>query len=203
MHDSQSPRHRHHFATKQGSQHRPGWQDILLLEECRINHPKRGYKDGKLIPGSGGDLCDQANTLHLLVLESPLTVTELHFHSDVLTLDEELGVPFSSGTSVEYNNVDYRFVNDTGQDFQLLSWCEGEMHYAQLRCEHEIPYYYRLVEEDHHFAKEKDKYYRISKIYRETYDKANGSLIKKGLIRDNHSEVMFAPSLIPPSLLRQ
>ncbi len=171
--------------------------------------PKRGYKDGrvikdgKLIPGSGGGLCNLANTLHLLVLESPLTVTELHFHSDALAPDEGPRVPFSSGTSVGYNNVDFRFVNDTDQDFQLLSWCEGEMHYAQLRCEHEIPYYYKLVEEDHHFAKEKDKYYRISKIYRETYDKANGTLVKKELIRDNHSEVMFDPSLIPPSLLRQ
>ena len=169
---------------------------------------KRGYKDGrvikdgKLIPGTGGGLCNLANTLHLLVLESPLTVTELHFHSDALAPDEGSRTPFSSGTSVGYNNVDFRFVNNTDQDFQIRSWCKGEMHFAQLRCEHDISVYYKLVEEDHHFSKEGEKFYRVSKIYRETYDKTSNELIEKKLIRDNHSEVMFDQSLIPIDQIR-
>ena len=170
---------------------------------------KRGFKDGRIIkdgilmPGLGGGLCNLANTLHLLVLESPLTVTELHFHSDALAPDEGPRKPFASGTSVSYNSVDFRFRNDTDQDFQIVAWCRGEENYAVLRCEHEFEYCYRLVEEDHHFVKEGDKYYRVSKIYHETCDRETGECISRRLLRDNHSEVMYDPAYIPKDLLRE
>ena len=169
---------------------------------------KKGYKDGrvivdgKLITGVGGGLCNLANTLHLLVRQTPLTVTELHFHSDALAPDEGPRKPFANGTSVSYSNIDFRFTNNTDQDFQIIVKCEGEMLYAQLRCEHAFPYTYKLAEEDHHFCKEGDKYYRVSRIYHETYDKETNELLQRKLIRDNHSEVMYDPELIPEELLR-
>ena len=168
---------------------------------------KRGYKNGrvilggKLVPGVGGGLCNLANTLHLLVLSTPLTVTELHFHSDALAPDEGPRKPFSNGTSVNYNNIDFRFKNETDQDFQIVVGCRGEELFAELRCEREFPYTYRLAEEGHHFRKEGDKFYRVSKIYHETYDRKSGKLINRRLIRDNHSEVMYDPELIPKELL--
>ena len=169
---------------------------------------KKGYldgriiQDGKLIPGLGGGLCNLANTLHLLVLQTPLTVTELHTHSDALAPDEGPRKPFANGTSISYNNIDFRFRNDTDQDFQIVIGCRGEDLCAQLRCEHPYPYTYRLAEEDHHFSKEGDTWYRISKIYHETYDKETGELLNRRLILDNHSEVMFDPVLIPQELIR-
>lgn len=169
----------------------------------------KGYKEGriirnhKLITGTGGGLCNLANTIHLLVLDSPLTVTEFHKHSDALAPDQGKRVPLSAGTSVSYNNLDFRFRNDTDQDFQLLLWCEGENLHAQLRSAAPIPHRYELIEEDHHFRREGEKYYRISKIYRQTWDKATGALLEKKLILDNHSEVMFDPSLIPPEQIRE
>ena len=169
---------------------------------------KKGYldgriiQDGKLIPGLGGGLCNLANTLHLLVLQTPLTVTELHTHSDALAPDEGPRKPFANGTSISYNNIDFRFRNDTDQDFQIVIGCRGEDLCAQLRCEHPYPYTYRLAEEDHHFSKEGDTWYRTSKIYHETYDKETGELLNRRLILDNHSEVMFDPVLIPQELIR-
>ena len=56
---------------------------------------------------------------------------------------------------------------------------------------------YDLLEEGHHFAKEGEDYYRISKIYRLTLDRATGQVLDKTLIRDNHSLVMFDPALLP------
>ena len=56
-----------------------------------------------------GGLCNLANTLNLLVMHSPLKVTELHTHSDALSPDHGTRVPFGTGTSVSYNYVDYRF----------------------------------------------------------------------------------------------
>ena len=60
----------------------------------------------------------------------------------------------SSGTSVEYNYIDFRFKNNTDQDFSLFTWCENEYLFAELRCNKELQFEYELVEEDRHFKKE-------------------------------------------------
>lgn len=169
---------------------------------------RKGYKDGrvlvsnKLRPGIGGGLCNLANTIHLLVIHSPLKVTEFHQHSDALAPDGDKRIPLSAGTSVSYNYIDFRFENNTDQDFQLLLWCEGDKYYGELRSEKAIPWTYEITEEDHHFRKEGDKYYRSSMIYRNIKDKNSGSIVKKELILDNHSEVMFDYSLIPEDQIR-
>ncbi|MDR1388828.1 MAG: VanW family protein [Treponema sp.] len=169
---------------------------------------KRGFKEGRvlyqnrLITGSGGGLCNLANTIHLLVLHSPLDVTEFHGHSDALAPDEGKRVPFSAGTSVSYNYVDYRFKNNTRADMQLLAWCEGDLLYAELRSETDSPWSYELVEEDHRFRKEGNKYYRISKIYRNISDKQTGAVVNKELVLNNHSEVMYDYDLIPKEQIK-
>lgn len=163
---------------------------------------KNGYKDGrvivggKLMPGIGGGLCNLANTISLLVYHSPLDVTEIHFHSDALAPDGEIRVPLSTGTSVSYNNIDFRFKNNTDRDVQLLVWCENERLYAQLRSTSEFPFHYEITEEGHRFICEGGKYYRISKIYRDTYDNTSKKMLSHDLIRDNRSEVMYDPKLI-------
>ena len=170
---------------------------------------RKGYKEGriieknKLIAGIGGGLCNLGNTIHLLVLHSPLKVTEFHKHSDALAPDEGKRVPFSAGTSVCYNHIDFRFKNITDQDIQLLIWCEGEILHAELRSEKPFPYSYELTEEDHHFKKEGKKFYRNSKIYRNISDRKTNEIVEKELILDNHSEVLFDYDLIPKELIRK
>lgn len=169
---------------------------------------RKGYKEGrviridKLISGKGGGLCNLGNTIHFLILHSPLEVIELHKHSDALAPDEGKRVPLSAGTSVCYNTLDYRFKNNTDQDVQLLLWCEGETLHAELRSEKEFPWRYEIVEEGHHFQKEDDKYYRISKIYRNIIDRLTGDILEKELIWDNHSEVMYDYKLIPKEQIK-
>ncbi|MCL1803168.1 MAG: VanW family protein [Eubacteriaceae bacterium] len=169
---------------------------------------KKGYKEGRvmrkdgLVPGIGGGLCNLANTIHLLVLHSPLEVFEFHSHSDALAPDEGMRVPFSAGTSVSYNYIDYRFKNTTDQDIQLLLWCEGEILCAELRSERAFPWSYRLVEENHHFKREEDKYYRISKIYKEISETATANVLDQELVLDNHSEVLYDYALIPQDQIR-
>lgn len=171
--------------------------------------PKKGYKagrviqHGKLVPDTGGGLCNLANTIHLLVLDSPLDVTEFHTHSDALAPDHGVRVPMSAGTSVSYNYVDFRFKNNTDQSFQLLIWFDDERMHGELRCERPVPWTYEIVEEGHHFRKEGDAYYRVSKIYRDVKDKASGELVRRELIWDNHSKVMFDPSEIPADQIRE
>lgn len=169
---------------------------------------KNGYKDGRVIigdkieAGMGGGLCNLANTLHLLILHSPMDVIEFHSHSDALAPDGEKRIPFATGTSIGYNYADYRFKNNTDQDVQILIWCDEDHLYGELRSQVPFPWIYRLVEEDHHFKKEGDKYYRISKIYRETLDKDSQEVLERLLVLDNHSEVMFDYSQIPVEQIR-
>ena len=170
---------------------------------------RKGYKAGRVIvkgkiePGIGGGLCNLGNTINLLVLHSPLEIVEFHKHSDALAPDPGgVRVPLSAGTSVFYNYIDYRFKNNTDQDVQLFVWCEDGKLYGELRSEKEFPYKYQIVEEDHHFQKEGEKYYRVSKIYRNTIEKETEEIIDKELIWDNHSQVMFDYDLIPKELIR-
>lgn len=170
---------------------------------------KKGYKEGrvieknKLVTGIGGGLCNLANTINLIVLKSPMDVIEFHKHSDALAPDEGKRVPLSAGTSINYNHLDYRFKNNTDQDVQLFVWCKDEVLYAELRSEKDVPLRYEIVEEDHNFKKEGEKFYRNSKIYRESYDKSSGNLMDKKLIWDNHSKVMFDYDLIPKELIKE
>lgn len=169
---------------------------------------KAGYKEGLVISKNGltkdygGGLCQLANMIHYLVLNSPLEVIELHHHSDALFPDDRRRVPFGTGTSVFYNYLDYRFKNTTNQDVQLLLWVEDDILCGELRSESEFPYRYKLVEENHHFKKENDKYFRISQVYRITIDRKTNEEIKKELILDNHSEVMYDYDLIPKEEIR-
>ena len=166
---------------------------------------KQGYKEGlviyrggKLGSGIGGGLCQMANMVHWLVLNSPLTVTELHHHSDALFPDERRRVPFGTGTSVLNNYIDYRFKNTTGQTVQLVTWIEDGELCGELRSEHQYPCRYKLYEEDNRFVEESGKWYRLSKVWRSVIDRGTGEELRRELILDNHSLVMYDPVLIPP-----
>ena len=170
---------------------------------------EKGYKEGLFIgkngfkSGYGGGLCQMANMIHYLVLNSPLEVVEIHHHSDALFPDDRRRVPFGTGTSILYNNVDYRFKNTTDQDYQILVWIENGELCGELRCLKENPLRYKLIEENHHFKKESDgKYYRISQVYRIIIDKESNKEIKRELVLDNHSEVLYDYQLIPKDEIR-
>lgn len=171
---------------------------------------KEGYKKGLVIAkrgefssGYGGGLCQMANMIHWLVLNSCLEVVELHHHSDALFPDERRRVPFGTGTSVVYNYVDYRFKNNTQQDIQILVWVENGELCGELRSEKPFDKRYKLVEENHHFRKENGKYYRISQVYRIVIDRKTNKEIGKELILDNHSLVMYDYDLIPKDQIRE
>ena len=185
----------------------PG-QTFSLWKTIGSTTARKGYQEGlvissgKVTSGIGGGLCQMGNMIHWLVLNSPLKVTELHHHSDALFPDERRRVPFGTGTSVCYNHIDYRFLNDTDQPVQLLTWIDGDSLCGELRSMKPFPNRYKLVEEDHYFSREGDAYFRNSKVYRIVIDRETDREIAKELILDNHSRVMYDPALIPKEQLR-
>ncbi len=163
---------------------------------------EKGYLDGlvihngKLGQGIGGGLCQLANLIHWLVLNSPLTVTELFHHSDALFPDSGRRVPFGTGTGVFYKNIDYRFRNDTDVPVQLLIWQSGGQLRGELRSCRTFPYVYRITEENQGYTEEEGIFYRVSQVYRLTLDRTR-NIVKRELILNNHSKVMYDYSLIP------
>jgi len=164
---------------------------------------KKGYLEGMTIKGScigrasGGGLCQLANLIHWLVLNSPLKVSELHHHTDALFPDDRRRVPFGTGTSVFYNHLDYRFTNTTDIPVQIRVWVKDNILYGELRSTKEFPYEYSIIEEGHCFVKEAEDYFRCSRIYKEIKNKENGKVAKRELVLENHSKVMYDHSLIP------
>ena len=159
---------------------------------------------GNLTKGIGGGLCQMANMIHWLVLHTPLTVTELHHHSDALFPDVKRRVPFGTGTSIAYKSSDYRFKNTTNYPVQIRVWLDDVYLYGEIRSTAELPYKYKIVEEDSYYAKEIDgKYYRNSKVYRIISDKFSKEIKAKELILSNHSKVMYDYKLIPKDQIRE
>ena len=164
---------------------------------------RRGYREGLTIGGGrfytgvGGGLCQLANLIHYLVLNSPLTVRELHHHSDALFPDARRRVPLGTGTAIFYPPVDYRFRNDTDQTVQLRVWLEGDDLCGELRAGHPFLRRYRLREEGAGYVREGEDWFRVSQVYREVLDRATGEVVGRELVLDNHSRVMYDPALIP------
>lgn len=170
----------------------------------------KGYKVGLVISNSqmkqgvGGGLCQMANLVHWLVLHTPLEVTELHHHSDALFPDSKRKVPFGTGTSISYKALDYRFKNTSNTPIQIRVWLDDTFLYGELRSTVPLKEKYKIVEEDSYYAKdEKGVFYRNSKVYRIVIDKETDKEIKKELILNNHSKVMYDYSLIPENEIRE
>ena len=171
---------------------------------------RKGYIEGLVInngrmkKGVGGGLCQLANMIHWLVLHTPLEVTELHHHSDALFPDVKRRVPFGTGTSISYKALDYRFKNTTDNPIQIKVWLDDKFLYGEIRSNVELKYKYKIVEEDNYYAKEDDgKFYRNSKVYRIVIEKITKQEIKKELILNNHSQVMYDYDLIPKDEIRE
>lgn len=170
---------------------------------------RKGYLEGLVISnrqmkkGVGGGLCQMANMIHWLVLHTPLEVTELHHHSDALFPDEKRRVPFGTGTSISYKALDYRFKNTTDHPVQIRVWLDDTFLYGEIRSTVPLNEKYKIVEEDNHYAKDEDGvFYRNSKVYRIIIDKNTNQEIRKELILNNHSEVMYDYNLIPKDQIR-
>ncbi len=170
---------------------------------------RKGYLDGlviynnKLGKGIGGGLCQMANMIHWLVLHTPLQVTELHHHSDALFPDVRRRAPFGTGTSICYKALDYRFKNVTPYTIQLRVWLDDTMLYGEIRSNEPLKEKYKIIEEDNHYAQDENGvFYRNSKVYRVIIDKESKEEIKKELILDNHSRVMYDYNLIPKEQIR-
>lgn len=162
---------------------------------------KRGYKEGLTISngapsrGTGGGLCQFTNLIHWMVLHSELTIVE-HHHHDGLDLfpDFKRQIPFGTGTSIVYNYLDYRFVNNTDRTYQILVWSDDQYLRGELRADKPQDKSYHIHAANEFFSKENGIVYRNGIVFRDTIEKKTGNRISRDIIRRNHAKVMYDTS---------
>ena len=165
---------------------------------------KKGYKTGLMIKkgkpdsGIGGGLCQLSNLIHWIVLHTPFDITE-HHHHDNIDLFPDFGrqVPFGVGTSISFNYLDYRFLNNTNQTFQLIIFTDEKYLNAELRAQEPLPVKYHIESRNEQFNKINDIWYRNGEVWRQCIDKATGKIIEEKLIKTNHAQVMYDEKYIP------
>ncbi len=169
---------------------------------------KKGYKEGlaisrgKAVSGIGGGMCQFTNLLHWLSLHSPLHITEHHHHDGIdLFPDFNRQVPFGVGTSIFYNYLDYRVKNNTENTFQFIVYSDGTYLCGELRSEHPLSESYHIIEQDKHFEKHGEAYFRFGKVYRAVFDKRTGNETCRSLIKENRAKVMYSPEFIDKTLI--
>lgn len=148
-------------------------------------------KMGEVKTGIGGGICQLANLLYWMALHTPLVVIERHHHSFDPFPDSGRTLPFGSGASVFYNYVDLRFYNPTNQSFQIKVWVTDKHLKGAIFSNEEMPYSYHIEERNHQFLQKDGKNYRQNEIWKKTYDKVTGQMVKEELLIKNFSEVKY------------
>jgi len=158
---------------------------------------KRGFLEGielsmgKAQPGVGGGICQIANLLHWLVLHSPLTVVERSSHSFDPFPDNKRAIPFGTGCALFYNYVDFRFVNETEETFQLNIWKDEEKLWGELKSAVEIEETYKILEKDHRFVRRGEDVFRLNEIWRKVCNRQTGMFLREEFLKKNDSRVMY------------
>jgi vancomycin resistance protein VanW len=159
---------------------------------------QRGYRDGLVLgrdgmeSGTGGGLCQLANLLYWMALQSPLQVIEHHHHAADLFPDDDRIQPFGSGATVFFNYVDLRFANETDRMLQLRVWLTDDDLRGEVRSDRASPETYRVEERDHRFVREPDgTVYRENELWRLTLDAATNEVTVEELVTRNRAEVRY------------
>ncbi len=148
-------------------------------------------------------MCQFANLIHWMILHSPLDIFELHHHNE-LDLFPDFGrqVPFGCGTAILFNYLDYRVKNNTNNTFQLIISTSETHLRGELRAIEPLEHSYHIMEEDQHFVKDGNDFYRRNKVYRQVIDKKTGSIIEKQLIVESNAKILYDTEFIDKDLIR-
>lgn len=145
--------------------------------------------NGKTLEGIGGGLCQLSNLLYWLFLHVSVEVVERHHHSYDVFPDSGRVLPFGSGATVYYNYVDLRIKNTSNQILQINLWVTDTLLKGQILSDKRNENKYSVMEKDHYFVKQQDKYFRYNKVYR-TVSK-NGQYLREEKIMENFAPVLY------------
>lgn len=168
-----------------------------------IGNPTRrkGYvegmllRNGQVVPGVGGGLCQLANLVYWMTLHTALTVTERWHHGYDVFPDSGRTQPFGSGATCFYNYMDLVVRNDTAVPWRLSlrvtdTHLEGEWRAAAPQALR-----YEVYQASHEMRGEYwGGYTRHNVLRRRAFDAA-GAEVADELVCENHAVMMYSPLL--------
>ncbi len=162
---------------------------------------KKGYLDGmnlfygKVVPGTGGGLCQLSNLIYWMTLHTPLTVTERYRHSYDVFPDSNRTQPFGTGATCAYNYLDLQFYNGTDQPYQLQIYLTNTDLVGEWRTTNSSGRTYEVYEKEHWITHEFwGGYVRHNRIGRRIYD-VDKVLLGDELVTENHAIMLYQPYL--------
>jgi vancomycin resistance protein VanW len=178
---------------------KPG-QRLSYWREIGEPTKRKGYvagmvlKDGEVMAGIGGGLCQLSNLIYWATLHTELTVIERWRHSYDVFPDAQRTQPFGSGATCSYPNIDLQIENNTDKCFQLFLRIDGEFLVGGWLSDSEPQFEYSIFEKEHYiYGDWRGGYIRSNKIYRQIFKKEDGSLLGEEFITQNDAKMMYDP----------
>lgn len=171
---------------------------------------KKGYLEGLTVKTGGvdsdigGGMCQFTNLIHWMVLHTSLEITEYHHHNGIdMFPDFGRKVPFGTGTSIMYNNLDYRFYNPTKDViYQLIVYTTDEYLMGEIRANKQEEYKYHVEEEYSYFEEIDGIWYRNNLVSRKCIDRRTGNELWRKEISKNHAKVLYDPKFINKDMIK-
>lgn len=172
---------------------------------------KKGYLEGLTVKSGtvdkdiGGGMCQFTNLIHWMVLHSGLKIVEHHHHNGIdMFPDFGRKVPFGTGTSIMYNNLDYQFYNDSDDTtYQLIVYTTDEYLMGELRADKEEKYKYHVKEDYSYFEKDdKQVFYRYNQVTKRVIDRKTGNEIERSIVATNKAKVLYDSKFIDKKYIK-
>lgn len=161
----------------------------------------KGYLDGMilrnggLILGIGGGLCQLSKLIFWMAIYSPLTVIERHRHGYDVFPDSNRTQPFGSGATCFYPHGDLMIRNNTSDTYQIILSLDNEYLNGELRCSSPPVTAFKIIERNHEMKPEYwGGYGRYNELYKQEIDGSN-NVVKEKLIVKNAAIMMYSPFL--------
>ncbi len=154
---------------------------------------------GRVIPGTGGGLCQLSNLIYWMTLHTPMTVLERWRHGYDVFPDADREQPFGSGATCAYPAIDLRMRNGTCSTFQLQLEVTKTHLCGSWVSDQKPAVVYRVIEADHRFTQESwGGYTRHNRLYRQVLDPLTGEKLGEEFITENHALMMYSPLIAAP-----
>lgn len=122
-------------------------------------------------------------------MHTPTDIIERYHHSLDVFPDSGRTLPFGSGATIMYNNIDLKLKNVFDSDLQLKIWLTDKHLKGQILSNQRNNFKYHLEQKNHFFIKHNNKYYRFNEIWR--IKKINGKIVSEKQIITNLAPILY------------
>lgn len=123
-------------------------------------------KEGKIVPGYGGGLCQLSGLLFYVMLHSPLTIAERHGHKVLDFPSTDKSFPKGTDATVYEPYLDLKFVNHSKINFVIEINFDETYMYIEISSDKKIDQDFGITNRNLQYIEEKSKTIEYVDIYR-------------------------------------